>query len=108
MPRESGLRDLLSVVSRTIRILDNWGYLEKGFLKNRTDHEIIEYYFCFLLHSLTLLLLITIVGLIHRWTNPGHKSLSNLDLKQLGIALAINLSIIAIVWTAKRLLRKTI
>lgn len=57
---------------------------------------------------LTLLLLITIVGLIHRWTNPGYKSLSNLDLKQLGIALTINLALIAIIWTAKRLLRKTI
>ena len=70
--------------------------------------KILNIIFVFFCIPLTLLLLITIVGLIHRWTNPGHKSLSNLDLKQLGIALAINLSIIAIVWTAKRLLRKTI
>jgi hypothetical protein len=67
--------------------------------------NIIFIFFCI---PLTLLSLITIVGLIHRWTNPGYKSLSNLDLRQLGIALTINIALIAIIWIAKRRLRKTI
>jgi hypothetical protein len=55
---------------------------------------------------LTLLLLVTIVGLIHRWTNPGYKSISNLDLKQLFFVIAINLIIIVFLIFTKRMLKR--
>jgi hypothetical protein len=55
---------------------------------------------------LGLLLLITTFGLIHRWTNPGFKSISNHDLNQIAIVMFINLILILFVIIVKRLLKK--
>jgi hypothetical protein len=55
---------------------------------------------------LTVLSLVTLVGLIDRWTNPGHKSISNLDLKQLFFVISINLILIALVLIIRRIMKK--
>lgn len=51
-----------------------------------------------------LVLLITggIFGLIHMWTNPGYKSLSNTDLNQLGNAIIINFCIVIILFLIQK------
>ncbi len=49
-----------------------------------------------------LLILTTLFGLIHRWTNPGFKSISNHDLQQVSIVLIINLILIAIMFGFKQ------
>lgn len=69
--------------------------------------KLLKIIFAFFCIPLTLLLLISILGFGHRLTHPGYKSLSNFDFKQLGFAIAINLAIIALIWIAKRFLRKT-
>lgn len=55
--------------------------------------------------SFSFLLLVVLTGLIHRLANPGYKSLSNLDLKQLFGLIIINLIITGIVLMIKRLIR---
>ena len=47
--------------------------------------------------TLGLLLLITFVGLIHRFKNSGMKSISLLDLKHLGLAITINTVLLLII-----------
>lgn len=49
-----------------------------------------------------LLIVITLLGLIHRWTNPGYKSISNLDLQQISIVMFLNLILIVIMIGFKR------
>ena len=55
---------------------------------------------------LTIFILITLFGLIHRWTNPGYKSMSNFDLKQLGFAITINLILICFVLIIDKVVKK--
>lgn len=55
---------------------------------------------------LTLFILITVLGLIHRWSNPEQKSLSDYDLKQLAIAITINLILIAFIYLYRWLLKR--
>ena len=56
--------------------------------------------------TLGLLLLITFIGLMHRFTNLGWKSISLVDLKHLGVAILINtvslLLIILIIFSKKK------
>ena len=56
--------------------------------------------------TLGLLILITFIGLINRFTNPGWKSISLVDLKHLGLGILINtvslLLIIIIIFSKKR------
>lgn len=65
--------------------------------------KIIKAILIILYIPLGLLILITLFGLIHRWTNPGFKSLSNLDLQQISIVMLINLILISITIGIKRL-----
>lgn len=55
---------------------------------------------------LSLLLLVVIIGLIDRFSSPGQKSISNLDLQQLVIVIAINLILIISVLVVKKLIKK--
>lgn len=55
---------------------------------------------------LSLLLLVVIIGLIDRFSSPGQKSISNLDLQQLVIVIAINLILIISVLAVKKLIKK--
>jgi len=56
-----------------------------------------------LIVTLGLLILITIFGLFHTLTNPGMKSISILDLKQLGTAIVGNIVFLAfIIWIIRK------
>ena len=67
--------------------------------------KIIKAILIILYLPLGLLILITLFGLIHRWTNPGYKSISNLDLQQISIVMFFNLILIAIMIGFKRFLK---
>ena len=55
--------------------------------------QVIKY---LLFTILGLLLLLTVLGLIHSIANPGMKSISLTDLTQLGIAITINIVLLAV------------
>ncbi|MDD2799585.1 MAG: hypothetical protein PHV20_13420 [Bacteroidales bacterium] len=67
--------------------------------------KIIKAILIILYIPLGLLILITLFGLIHRWTNLGYKSISNLDLQQISIVMFFNLILIAIMIGFKRFLK---
>jgi len=46
---------------------------------------------------LGIFILIAILGLIHRFTNPGFKSISSVDLQHLALAITINTIILLLI-----------
>ncbi|OFX82641.1 MAG: hypothetical protein A2W99_06715 [Bacteroidetes bacterium GWF2_33_16] len=59
-----------------------------------------------LITTLILFLLIGIIGLIHHFTSPGMKSISLLDLKQLGLLISGNLVLLFLIVLVTRRLKK--
>jgi hypothetical protein len=53
-----------------------------------------------------LLILITLLGLIHRWSNPGYKSISGTDLKQIGTLILINVILIVFVYIIRQIIKQ--
>jgi hypothetical protein len=64
--------------------------------------KIIKFFTIILYIPLFLVILITMIGLLHHWFNPGIKSISNTDLKHLSLVLGLNLVLILIMKFAKR------
>lgn len=72
-------------------------------LEMKTILNTIKY---LLITVLGMLFLIAILGLFHRWTNPGMKSISDLDLKQLGLAITVNVILLALTIYSSRQIKK--
>lgn len=56
---------------------------------------------------LIILSLLTAIGFIDRWSNPGYKSISYADLKQIGTVLFYNLIFIIIIIAIRRKIKNT-
>jgi hypothetical protein len=68
--------------------------------------KFLKIFLIILYFPLTILILIILFGLIHRWANPGYKSMSNYDLRQLGLAITIILILICFVLIIEKVVKK--